>query len=130
LVKPDLGVRPFDPMETVPDLAHVPTGRYLPGGEGFRQFVISASSSASKDYQKLKWPPWDKRRPVKPFDRKDGAVNTDNQSLSDIAQVRKSTPARCSARDELRAMLPRLDAAIAAGAVSTSFMVGQSEPVS
>ena len=33
LVKPDPGVRPFDPMETAPDLAHVEARQYLPGGE-------------------------------------------------------------------------------------------------
>lgn len=38
MVKPDPGVRPFDPMETAPDLARVPAGRYLPGGEGFSSF--------------------------------------------------------------------------------------------
>jgi hypothetical protein len=32
LVKPDIGVRPFDSMETEPDLEHVPAGRYLPSG--------------------------------------------------------------------------------------------------
>jgi hypothetical protein len=33
LVKPDPGVRPFDPMATAPDLARVPAARYLPGAE-------------------------------------------------------------------------------------------------
>jgi hypothetical protein len=32
LVKPDPGVRDFDPMAEAPDLARVPAARYLPGG--------------------------------------------------------------------------------------------------